>query len=139
MPGPLPIELRERVVAAYESGRESYDVVAEQFGVARRALQRWVALKRETKSVAPRPRGGGNFSPVDIALLEKIVATGASATSHEISADYNAQVARRDRVHRSSIQRALRRAGFVFKKNAYVRSSNLGLTSKKSAGDFSDD
>lgn len=139
MPGPLPIELRERVVAAYESGRESYDVIAAQFGVARRALQRWVALKRETKSVAPRPRGGGNFSPVDIALLEKVVANGKSATSHEISADYNAQVRRRDRVHRSSIQRALRRAGFVFKKNGYVRSNSLGRTSKKSGGDFSDD
>ena len=139
MPGPLPIELRERVVAAYESGHESYDVIAAQFGVARRALQRWVALKRETQSVAPRPRGGGNFSPVDVALLERIVTNGKSATSHEISADYNAQVARRDRVHRSSIQRALRRAGFVFKKNGYVRSSNLDLTSKRSADDFSDD
>jgi transposase len=139
MPGPLPVELRERVVAAYESGRESYDVIAAQFGVARRALQRWVALKRETKSVAPRPRGGGNFSPVDVGLLEKIVANGKSATSHEISADYNAQVPRRDRVHRSSIQRALRRAGFVFKKKGYVRSSSRDLTSNKSAGDFSGD
>jgi transposase len=139
MPAPLPIELRERAVAAYESGRESYDVIAAQFGVARRALQRWVALKRETRSIAPRPRGGGNFSPVDIALLERVVGEGKSATSHEISADYNAQVARRDRVHRSSIQRALRRAGFVFKKNGYVRLSKRGLTFKKSVDDFSDD
>jgi transposase len=139
MPAPLPVELRERVVAAYESGRESYDVIAAQFGVARRALQRWVALKRETRSVAPRPRGGGNFSPVDIALLEKIVAKGGSATSHEIRADYNAQVARRDRVHRSSIQRALRRAGFVFKKNGYARSNSRDPTSNKSGRAFSDD
>jgi transposase len=139
MPAPLPIELRERVVAAYESGHESYDLIAAQFGVARRALQRWVKLKRETRSVAPRARGGGNFSPVDLPLLEKIVAKGGSATSHEISADYNAQVARRDRVHRSSIQRALRRAGFVFKKNGYVCSSSRDLTSKKSVGDFSAD
>jgi transposase len=139
MPAPLPIELRERVVAAYESGAESYDAVAAQFGVARRALQRWVKLKRETRSVAPRPRGGGNFSPVDVPLLESVVANGKSATSHEIRAEYNARVARRDRVHRSSIQRALRRAGFVFKKNGYVRSSSRDLTSNKSARDSSDD
>jgi len=129
MPGPLPIELRERVVAAYEASHESYDAIAAQFGVARRALQRWVKLKRETDSVAPRPRGGGNFSQVDVPLLEKIVAETRDATSHELTADYNARVPRRQRVHRSSIQRALRRAGFVFKKNAYVRRSKTGPTS----------
>ena len=138
MPGPLPIELRERVVAAYEASHESYDAIAAQFGVARRALQRWVKLKRETNSVAPRPRGGGNFSPVDVPLLEKIVAETRDATSHELTADYNARVRRSDRVHRSSIQRALRRAGFVFKKNAYVRPNKIGQTSKRSERTISD-
>jgi len=139
MPAPLPVELRERVVAAYESSHESYDAVAWQFGVARRALQRWVKLKRETNCVTPRPRGGGNFSPVDVPLLERLVDEARDATSHELTADYNARVDRRARVHRSSIQRALRRAGFVFKKNAYVRRSKTGPTSNESALDSSDD
>src|SRR5262245_4925368 len=123
MPSPHPIELRERAVLAYESGGDSYDEVAELFGIARRALQRWVKLRRDKGSVAPMPPGGGNRSPIDLGLLESIIAKTGDATSFELTAAYNRQVARRARVHRSSIDRALRRAGYVFKKNSYVRPS----------------
>jgi transposase len=133
MASPHPIELRERVVRAYERGDESYDVVAERFDVARSALQRWVKRHRETGSVEPKPRGGGNPSPVDVVLLEKLVAETGDATSHELTAAYNGRVERSSRVHRSSIQRALWRAGYVFKKNAYVRQSRAGRRSSRSA------
>lgn len=107
-------------------------VVAARFGVAIAALERWVKLRRETDSVAPKPRGGGNFSPVDTARLHALVAELGDATTYELTAAYNRSVVRAARVHRSSIQRALRRAGYVFKKNAYVRSSKSGPTSNKS-------
>ena len=132
MPAPHPIELRERAVRAYESGSDSYVAVAERFEIAARALQRWVKMKRETGSSAPRPRGGGNWSPVDLKLLEKLVADGRDATTHELTSTYNQRVGRRGRVHRSSIHRALRRAGYVFKKKSYVRQSATDPTSNKS-------
>ncbi|MBK6696076.1 MAG: helix-turn-helix domain-containing protein [Myxococcales bacterium] len=53
MPAPHPIELRERVVRAYERGGESILVVAARFGVAPAALQRWLRRKREADTVAP--------------------------------------------------------------------------------------
>ena len=139
MPAPHPIELRERAVRAYESGNDSYEEVAVQFSVAVRALQRWVYLKRETGTVTPRPRGGGNYSNVDIALLEKLLADAGDATSHELTAAYNRAVKRSDRVHRSSVQRALWRAGYVFKKNSFVRQSKNDRTSSRSERASSDD
>lgn len=132
MPAPHPIELREVAVRAYESGGESFSVVASRFGIARRALQRWVKLQRETASVAPKPRGGGNASPVDVTILTAIVVELGDATTYELTAAYNRRVGRAGRVHRSSVQRALRRAGYVFKKNAYVRSSKRAPTSSRS-------
>jgi transposase len=72
MPAPHPIELRERVVRAYERSGESILVVAARFGVASAALQRWLRRKREADTVAPRERGGGNPSPVDVALLTSL-------------------------------------------------------------------
>jgi transposase len=131
MPAPHPIELREIAVRAYESAGESFSVVASRFGIARRALQRWVKQQRETESVAPRPRGGGNPSPVDVTILAAIVVELGDATTYELTAAYNRRVGRARRVHRSSVQRALRRAGYVFKKNAYVRSNKHAPTSSR--------
>jgi transposase len=133
MPAPHPIELRERVVRAYEQSGESIPVVAARFAVAPAALQRWLRRKREADTVAPRERGGGNPSPIDIALLTALVGELRDATTYELTAAYNRRVGRAREVHRSSIQRALRRAGYVFKKNAYARSNNRARTSKPSA------
>ena len=135
MPAPYPVELRERAVSAYESGAGTYPEVAASFGITSRVLQSWVRLHRETKSVAPKPRGGGNHSQVDSALLVALVAERADVTTHELSATYNRRVQRSARVHRSSILRALRRAGYVFKKNGFVLQSKTASTSKRGAND----
>src|SRR5262245_47855012 len=136
MPAPYPIELRERAVRAYESGSESYAVVAERFSVAIRALQRWVQLFRTRGSVAPMPRGGGNPSPIDLPVLEAVIAERGDATSFELTAEYNRRVSRDRRVHRSSVHRALRRTAYVFKKNSYVRPSRRGPTFSRSVRAF---
>jgi transposase len=139
VPSPHPIELRERAVHSYIASGESYDEVAARFGIARRALQRWVKLHRETDSVAPRPRGGGNPSQVNMPVLEGIIAARQDATSFELTAQYNRLVTRDERVHRSSIHRALHRAGYVFKKKSYVPPSRSAPTCSKSESDSSAD
>jgi hypothetical protein len=65
-------------------------------------------------------------------ILEEVVARRPDATSSEVTASYNRRVPRGLRVHRSSIVRALDRAGFVFKKNAIVRQNKTGRMSKQS-------
>ena len=133
MPQPYPIELRQRAVAAYEAGDGTYTEVAARFGVSPRALEMWVARFRAEASVAPRPPGGGWTSPVDRAVLEVILREHIDATSHEISVAYNKRVPKAERVHRSSVLRALHRFGYVVKKNGSARRSKAGPTSSRSA------
>jgi transposase len=133
MPNPLPTELRERAVQAYEDGDESCTTVAERLSLNAWTLLRWVVRRRETGSVAPLPRRGGRVSPVDIALLETVVRETRDATTEELTRVYNARVAPAGRVHRSSILRALHREGYVFKKNGRGLQNRTAPTSKQHA------
>src|SRR5262245_31782295 len=131
MPRPHSNELRERAVAAYEAGEGSYEEVAGQYEIGSATLERWVGQKRRTGGVDPKPRGGGNFSPVDLQTLEAEIAAKPDSTTFQLAAAYNRRVERARRVHRSSILRALHRAGYVFKKNGLVRRSATDPTSKR--------
>jgi len=118
MPNPYPLALRERAVTAYETRGDSYAAVAEEFAIAQRTLERWVSRARETGSPAPQEKGGGWSSPVLLEVMHAVVAEKPDATVRELTRLYNARVPRAHRVSRSSLLRALRRTGYVFKKNA---------------------
>jgi transposase len=53
------LDLRQRVVAAYEQGKGSLAEVAEQFNVGQTFVKKMLRQKRETGSVAPLAHGGG--------------------------------------------------------------------------------
>jgi transposase len=133
MPNPIPVELRERAVRAYEVGEGSYAVVARRFSLNPWTLLRWVLRWRETGTLAPSKKGGGWVSPVDLEVLHAIVRDACDATTEELTWEYNRRVGRARRVHRSSILRALHRSGYVFKKNARGRQNRIVRTSKPSA------
>lgn len=116
MPAPLPIELKQAAIAAFQSG-ETVASVAERFGVGSRSVVEWSRRLRETGSLEPAPRGGGNFSDVDIPLLLRVLEARRDATTEELTRAYNKKRPAARRVSRSSILRALKREGFVFKKN----------------------
>jgi len=126
---PYPIELRQRAVAAYESGEGTREEIAGRFHVSLRALAQWIARFRAEGTVEPRDPGGGWESPVDRVIIEAILVEQVDPTTHEITAHYNKRVAKNARVHRSSIQRALHRFGYVNKKNESARRSSSGRTS----------
>lgn len=123
MANPYPEELRIRAVSAYESGEGSIVDVAALFGIGEATLKRWVWRHRATGGVEPQARGGGNPSPVDLERLQNLLAEESDATTWELTASYNVGLRGRARVHRSSILRALKRLGYVFKKNASARPS----------------
>ena len=58
MSRPYSLDLRERVVAAVESGGLSCHRAAAQFGVGVSTAIRWVARQRKTGSVKPGKIGG---------------------------------------------------------------------------------
>ena len=58
MSAALGVDLRERVIAAWERGEGTQKQVAQRFGVGVASVVRWAALKRETGSLQPRPKPG---------------------------------------------------------------------------------
>lgn len=127
MPKPYPRELRERVLRAYDRGLKQ-DEVAEQFDISRTTLVQWLRLRRETGDIEPLPRGGGMPAKVDSAVLEQVLSELPDGTRAELTALYNRKVQRTDRVHESSLYRALRRLGYVSKKNSRGQRSRSGRT-----------
>ena len=51
MPGPIPIEVRTRAVAAHEAGLGTLEEVAKMFRVGSASVNRWLRLDREQGSL----------------------------------------------------------------------------------------
>lgn len=123
-----PIELRNRVVDAYERGDGSYATVAAEFGIGEASAKRWVWQFRREGHLAPRPKGGGNRSDISAREIEQILGALGDANAGEITKRYNRGKRGDARRHVSSIKRALHRAGYVIKKNGSARLNNSGPT-----------
>ena len=124
------VTFRERAVAAYKAGEGGYHELGRLFTIGYRTLQRWVALERASGSVAPRPDAGGWRCPIDMTVLEAVVRAAPDDTIAELCRTYNRRVPRAAHTTRTSFGRAMRRAGFVRKKNARGRASGTARTSR---------
>jgi transposase len=127
MPSPYPRELRERALAAYDRGWTQPEVCVH-FDIARTTLVTWLALRRETGGLDPMPHSGGAPIRVRFDVLEQVLVDLPDGTREELTKLYNSRVARRERVHASSVYRALRRGGYVVKKNVRGQRSRTGRT-----------
>jgi putative transposase len=113
---PLSIDLRERVVAAVESG-ESCRSVADRFDVAVSSVVKWSQRRRRTGSVAPG-KMGGHCKPVlepHRAFIVARLEQNPHVTLHGLKAEL---AARGVKVSHSTVWVFLRRQGLRFKKNA---------------------
>ena len=132
MPNPYDVALRERAVAAYESGAGSYAHLAAVFELDHRTLERWVARWRETGSVVPQPKGGGWRCPIDRPVLHAVIGDTPDATIAELCRAYNRRVRRAHRTSPRSLRRAMHREGFVLKKNGRARAKSTDRMSMRS-------
>ena len=128
-----PLELRVRVVQAYESGEGTYPAIAAQFSVGEASVRRWVGLRRKHGDVNPRRKGGGTPSLIALGEIEAALVRVRDATAGELTAEFNRKRHWRSRVHVSSMKRALRRHGYVVKKNDDGHWRVSGPTSSSSA------
>jgi transposase len=81
------MDLRERVVAACDSGEETREQVAKRFCVSVGWVYRLLARRRDTGSIAPKPHGGGQppaFHGESAERLRKAVEDGPDATLEEL-------------------------------------------------------
>jgi hypothetical protein len=83
------LDLRERVVGAFDAGDMTDDQVADLFQVGEATVHRWKRLKRETGSlVPPPPRGGGmppRVAPEKYDLVREIVREQPDLTIPEVA------------------------------------------------------
>jgi transposase len=133
MAEPYDKALRERAVGAYEAGKGGAHDLAALFNIGYRTLERWVARKRATGSVAADPKRGGWRSPIDMPTLLAVVDEAPDSTLAELCWEYNRRVSRGQRSTPTSIGRALHRAGFVLKKNGRGRANATGRTWQRNA------
>lgn len=81
------LDLRQRVLAAWDSGEMTQAQVARQFQVSRPWLVRLLQRRRETGSVEALPHGGGwtpKFSGAKLAELQAAVQADPDATLQEL-------------------------------------------------------
>lgn len=77
MPAPLSVDLRQRVITAYQANEGSQRQLAKRFKVSLSFIRDLTRCYRETGSVTPKPHGGGAVAklksthlPVVKALVE---------------------------------------------------------------------
>ena len=84
------------------------------------SINRWVRLRKQTGSVEPKKRGGGNKSPVTDELLPILVEVAQeldNATDQEIAEEFTQRTG--ISISRSTARRALLRISFTRKKSIY--------------------
>jgi transposase len=107
-------EIRERALAAYQTGDYTQEEVAAIFRVSTRTFQRWLKQYKEHGSTAPGKRGHrvAVYRGADLRRLDRLIAQNPDATLEEL----------RELTGQScslmAVQRAVVRLGYRLKKNA---------------------
>ena len=119
------MDLRERVVAACDEGGTTREAIAARFSVSVRWVRDLLRRRRQTGSIAPKPRGGGRPPAFD--------AEAAGRLREAVRADDDATLAELARAAgvsccASAVHRALARLGVTRKKSRGGRPSRTGPT-----------
>jgi transposase len=130
---PISEDLRKRIVKAHVHREGTYHELAERFAVGYATVSRVLRRFRERGSVAPDPHGGGQrpaIRPEQYRELIALVNAKPDRTVDQIRLAWQFETG--EKLSRSAMVRALRRAGLTWKKNASARPSNFVWTSRKS-------
>lgn len=118
MPGAYPVELRERVIAAYDDGEGTYEELAERFKVGRATVNRWLGLARRTGSVEAKPMGGARHERKvqgkGEEFVQELLAVMPDSTQRELAEAYADEFG--VKMHRSTMGRSVARMGYTRKR-----------------------
>jgi transposase len=116
------MDLRERVVAACDQGDTTREQIAVRFSVSVSWIRDLLKRRRETGSIAPRPRGGGRapaFDEVAATRLREAIRADDDATLEELAHAAGVSCCP------SAVHRALTRLGITRKKSRGGRPSRI--------------
>ena len=128
MPKPLPQDIRDRVLAAYDRGKQTKEI-ADTMGVSPAYARRVKQVRREHSRTTRLPMGGRRVVKVDSEQLRKLVEQQPDATIAELHERLG-----RDRCSESAVSMALLRLGLSFKKRRSMPPSRTAPTSRRNAG-----
>ena len=114
----LSIDIRSRIITAYEAGEGGYQKIANRFKVGICSVRRLVALKRATGGVEAKQHGGGIEPKIPNDRLQDLISLvqeKPDRTADELRLEW--QKIYETNLGRSSMVRALKRAKLSFKKN----------------------
>jgi transposase len=129
MAAPYSLDLRERVIRAVDESPLTIDEIAQQFNVSERTIYKWLAQRKESGTLAPKPHAGGRACSVDArgeALLGQIVAAQNDRTLDEYAQAYLRE--RGVRLSRSALHRAMERLNLPRKKKHSAQPSRTAPT-----------
>jgi transposase len=131
------LDLRQRVVNAYEQGHDSIATIAERFSVSIGFVKKMLSLSRTTGDLAPRGHGGGrraSLTPQQRQLLGRQVRAQNDISLAELQTILEEQEG--VSIHVSTICRALAQLDLPHKKRALPQ-RNATTTSERGSGGVS--
>jgi transposase len=129
MAAPYSLDLRERVIRAVDESPLTIAEIAQQFNVSERTIYKWLAQRKESGTLAPKPHAGGRARSVDApgeALLGQIVEAQNDRTLDEYADAYLQE--RGVRLSRSALHRAMERLKLPRKKKHSAQRSRTAPT-----------
>jgi transposase len=118
---PYTLDLRQKILEAYDRKRGSQRALAALFGVSRAFLEQLLRRRRTTGEIAPRPHAGGRQPRCDaaaLALVRQWIQEQPDATLEELCAQLQRQ--RGLRLSVATMCRVLQRLGLPRKKRPFT-------------------
>ncbi len=118
MPAALSVDLRQRVLAAYQAKAGSQRQLAERFQVSLSFVRDLMRHYRQTGSIEPKPHGGGataKLGDLQLPILQALVEAQPDALLVELCERFAQQTG--VEVSVSTMQRAVQRLELSVKKN----------------------
>ena len=118
MPAPLSVDLRQRIMAAYQAREGSQRQLAERFKVSLSFIRDLTRRYRETGKVEPKPHGGGAVAKLGVAklpIVQALVKTQPDALLEQLCERFATKTG--IDVSVSTKGRAVQKLGLSVKKN----------------------
>lgn len=127
MAAALSVDLRERVVAAYEAGEGTMKALGMRFSVGQATVKRWVRRKRQRGALEPGPYRlkEPKIREEHLAVVQAIVDEAPDETREALTRTFNARVGMS--VSTSAMQRAFERLGITRKKRRSMRPNETAM------------
>jgi transposase len=123
------LDLRRRIVHAYENGEGTQKTLATRFAVGFKTVKNLLRLKRETNDIKPKKHAGGpshKISDLDLKKLEDLVAEKSDRTIKELREQWG--LISGIKISHATMFRALKRAKLTLKKRP---SGQVNATQKR--------